>query len=114
MGISARLTAAAVILLVIPASGCLLIVPAPVISQIPDQSAAAGEEFTLELMPFVESQNRQLSFTCTIDGGGWQSSCIEAAVLTLTFSEPGTHRITVTVSNGLRSAESSFTLTVSE
>ena len=100
----------AVVAVALIAAGCLLFVSAPDIEEIDDQTVAVGAVLTVPIV--AEGHGRELSFAYEIDNGGWEP--IEGTMFTHTFDEAGVFVVTITASNGLRSSETSFTVTVTE
>ncbi len=100
-----------VIWILVSLSGCLLFIPAPEIADILDQTADAGVLFSLELEQYVlDDTGRNVSFASAINEGGWEP--VEGTTFEHTFTDADTYTVKITVSNGLRSDETSFTVTV--
>ncbi|TVR62752.1 MAG: PKD domain-containing protein [Spirochaetaceae bacterium] len=89
-------------------SGCLLFVPAPEIEPIEDQTVPVDEELSVSIV--AEGHGRELELTYEIDDDGWEA--IDGTTFTYTFTAVGEYVVTITASNGLRSAETRFTVTV--
>ncbi len=98
----------AVLAVALIAAGCLLFVSAPDIEEIAPQTVAVGEELTVEIA--TDGHGREVTLTYRIDGGEWVN--IEGTTFTYTFNAAGEYVVTITASNGLRSSETSFTVTV--
>ena len=98
----------AVLAVALIAAGCLLFVSAPDIEEIAPQTVEVGQ--TLSVPIVADGHGRGVELTYEIDNGGWEP--IEGTMFTHTFDEAGEYDVTITASNGLRSSETSFTVTV--
>ena len=95
---------------VLALSSCLLFWPEPELEPIPDREAPVGEELVVELQ--ADGKGHPVAFTYEINGGGWVQ--IEESAFVYTFEAPGEYEVTITASNGLRSASQSFIVTVTD
>jgi hypothetical protein len=93
---------------VLPLGSCLFWVSDVTLQAIEDQTVSVNIPLSVPLS--AESPGQSISYTYSIDDSGWIA--IEGASFTYTFSGVGSYLVTITASNGLKSASRSFTVTV--
>jgi hypothetical protein len=95
------------------AAACLLIVPSPVMEQVPNQTVVVGEEFSIDLADYAtDPEDRPLTYSVTEGPGAIVDDTTYA--YTPAAAEVGAHAVEVAATNGLREARSLFYITVVE
>lgn len=100
----------ALFMLMLSLSGCLLFYSAPEID-VPDQTISLGDTLTLDLRDYTQNKEwHNLSFHLKADSLGK----VDENTYTFTGTTVGAYTETVTASNGLRTDETTFTITVTQ
>jgi hypothetical protein len=94
-------------------SACLLIVPAPTMQQVPNQSVVVGAELRIDLADYAtDPEERPLTYSVTEGPGAIVDDTVYA--FTPALSDVGAHAVEVAATNGLREARALFYVTVVE
>jgi hypothetical protein len=89
----------------------LFIVPAPIFSEVPNQSVAVGERLDVDLAPFAsDPEDRPLTFSVTEGPGAIEDD--SHYVFAPQDSDVGDIVVEVAATNGLKEDRARFTVTV--